>query len=199
MTSTVRAEALGYRWAALLLGAALLASGCVTLAPRPGAGALSTIEPDAQALPHRCGSVRGLGSDIVMTRTGKTTPSTRDGIATQDSRTCGGRAVPPGWPDVSSGTGAALLAPFLTCTSPAEFRGLEFERTMVKMLRADAQLPRAERRFLGDFDKPRIETYVGVKKPGTGLRFADVLVIEEGELAVDTAKAAVPGVEVLFQ
>ncbi|ATB30636.1 hypothetical protein MEBOL_004097 [Melittangium boletus DSM 14713] len=62
-------------------------------------------------------------------------------------------------------------------------RGLEFERAMVKVLRADAELPRAERRFLGDFDKPRIETYVGVRKPGTGLRFADVLVIEEGELA----------------
>ena len=51
---------------------------------------------------------------------------------------------------------------------------------MVKVLRADAELPRAERRFLGDFDKPRVETYVGVRKPGTGLCFADVLVIEEG-------------------
>ena len=50
---------------------------------------------------------------------------------------------------------------------------------MVERLRADAALPRAQRRLLGDFDKPRIETYVGVKKPGTGLRFADVLIIEE--------------------
>jgi hypothetical protein len=32
-----------------------------------------------------------------------------------------------------------------------------------------------------DFDTPRIETNVGVSKPGTGLRYADVLVIEEGE------------------
>jgi hypothetical protein len=62
-------------------------------------------------------------------------------------------------------------------------RGLAFERTMVKLLEADAQLPRAQRRFLGDFHKPRIETHVGVRKPGPGLRFADVLVIEEGELA----------------
>ncbi|WP_309891582.1 hypothetical protein [Archangium sp.] len=61
-------------------------------------------------------------------------------------------------------------------------RGMGFERSMVKLLNADAQKPRAERRFLGDFDKPRIETSVGVKKPGPGLRFADVLVIEEGEL-----------------
>ncbi|WNG58585.1 hypothetical protein F0U59_30440 [Archangium gephyra] len=59
-------------------------------------------------------------------------------------------------------------------------RGLAFERTMVELLRADAALPRGLRRFLGDFDKPRIETYVGVKKPQSGLRFADVLVIEEG-------------------
>ncbi|MFY0523366.1 hypothetical protein ACN28I_09340 [Archangium gephyra] len=59
-------------------------------------------------------------------------------------------------------------------------RGLAFERAMVELLRADAALPRGLRRFLGDFDKPRIETYVGVKKPESGLRFADVLVIEEG-------------------
>ncbi|WP_257461917.1 hypothetical protein [Archangium lipolyticum] len=62
-------------------------------------------------------------------------------------------------------------------------RGLAFERVMVKRLEADAQLPREQRRFLGDFARPRIETNVGVSKPGSGLRFADVLVIEEGELA----------------
>ena len=59
-------------------------------------------------------------------------------------------------------------------------RGLAFERVMVELLRADAALPGPQRRFLGDFDQPRIETYVGVKKPESGLRFADVLVIEEG-------------------
>ncbi|OJH37985.1 hypothetical protein BON30_27460 [Cystobacter ferrugineus] len=62
-------------------------------------------------------------------------------------------------------------------------RGLAFERHMVEVLQADASLPRAQRRFLGDFDQPRIERYVGVMKPGTGLRFADVLVIETGELS----------------
>ncbi|OJH35810.1 hypothetical protein BON30_37845, partial [Cystobacter ferrugineus] len=59
-------------------------------------------------------------------------------------------------------------------------RGLGFERDMVKLLREDALKPRAERRFLGDFDNPRLETQVGVRKPGSGLRYADVLVIEEG-------------------
>jgi hypothetical protein len=62
-------------------------------------------------------------------------------------------------------------------------RGLAFERAFVEVLRADAALPKAQRRYLGDFDQPRIETYVGVKKPDTGLRFADVLIIEEGQLA----------------
>ncbi|WP_395857255.1 hypothetical protein [Cystobacter fuscus] len=62
-------------------------------------------------------------------------------------------------------------------------RGLKFERTMAEVLRADAALPRAQRRFLGDFDKPRVEWYVGVWKPTSGLRFADVLVIEEGSFS----------------
>ncbi|WP_375770122.1 hypothetical protein NR798_04315 [Archangium gephyra] len=62
-------------------------------------------------------------------------------------------------------------------------RGLAFERLMVELLLADARRPRAARRFLGDFHQPRIETYVGVRTQESGLRFADVLVIEEGALA----------------
>jgi len=61
-------------------------------------------------------------------------------------------------------------------------RGLAFERSMVQLLKEDAKKPRAERRFLGDFDRPRVETQVGVSKPGPGLRYADVLIIEEGAL-----------------
>ncbi len=61
-------------------------------------------------------------------------------------------------------------------------RGLAFERTMAKLLREDAALPRAQRRFLQDFNEPRVETYVGVHKPTSGLRFADVLVIEQKPL-----------------
>ncbi|MFY0581579.1 hypothetical protein ACN28S_51515 [Cystobacter fuscus] len=59
-------------------------------------------------------------------------------------------------------------------------RGMAFERLMVEKLRVDAARPRAERQFLGDFEQPRIERSVGVRKPSSGLRFADVLVIEEG-------------------
>jgi hypothetical protein len=59
-------------------------------------------------------------------------------------------------------------------------RGLAFERAMVSLLRADAALPRAQRRWLRDFLQPRIEVHVGVSKPGTaGIRYADVLIIEE--------------------
>ncbi|RUO91228.1 hypothetical protein D7Y11_21025 [Corallococcus sp. AB018] len=60
-------------------------------------------------------------------------------------------------------------------------RGLAFERKMVAILEADAALPRAKRKWLKDFDQPRIVTHVGVAK--ADLRFADVLVIEEGPAA----------------
>ncbi|CAM4391880.1 hypothetical protein [Corallococcus exiguus] len=56
-------------------------------------------------------------------------------------------------------------------------RGMAFEKAMVTLLEKDAALPRAQRRWLGDFDQPRIETHVGVMK--SDLRFSDVLVIEE--------------------
>ena len=59
-------------------------------------------------------------------------------------------------------------------------RGLAFERLMVELLEADAKLPRADRRFLGAFFKPRISRSVGVWKQESGLRYADVLVIEVG-------------------
>ncbi|RKG90459.1 hypothetical protein D7W82_03985 [Corallococcus sp. CA049B] len=67
-------------------------------------------------------------------------------------------------------------------------RGLAFEREMVAILEADAALPRAKRRWLKDFDRPRIVTHVGVAK--ADLRFADVLVIEDGPAA-----GALPRVE----
>jgi hypothetical protein len=60
-------------------------------------------------------------------------------------------------------------------------RGLAFERKMVAILEADAALPRAKRKWLKDFEQPRIVTHVGVAK--ADLRFADVLVIEEGPTA----------------
>ncbi|NVJ16391.1 hypothetical protein [Myxococcus sp. AM010] len=65
-------------------------------------------------------------------------------------------------------------------------RGLAFEKKMVAILEVDAALPRAQRRWLRDFDRPRIETHVGVAK--ADLRFADVLVIEAGTDAGPTPR-----------
>ncbi|MBZ4419224.1 hypothetical protein K8638_22365 [Myxococcus sp. RHST-1-4] len=58
-------------------------------------------------------------------------------------------------------------------------RGLAFERGMVALLQADAARPRAQRQWLANFNQPRLETHVGVWKPEAGLRYVDVLVIEE--------------------
>ncbi|WP_224361016.1 hypothetical protein [Hyalangium versicolor] len=59
-------------------------------------------------------------------------------------------------------------------------RGLAFERAMVSVLRADAALPLEQRHWLKSFRQPRIEVHVGMTKPGVpGVRFADVLVIEQ--------------------
>ncbi|WP_370644156.1 hypothetical protein [Myxococcus sp. RHSTA-1-4] len=52
-------------------------------------------------------------------------------------------------------------------------RGLDFERLMVDLLRADAELPRAQRQWLQDFDVPRIETHVwgcGSRRRACGTR-----------------------------
>ncbi|HYO54335.1 hypothetical protein [Archangium sp.] len=146
----MRAEALPHRWAALLLGAALLTTGCVTLAPQPGGGgaqgprALSTLRETAAGTPplpvsvssteegeqerlYRRRSARGLGPDAALANTGEAPPRevASGGTATQGPAACGGQAVPPGWPDFSSRDTEALLAPFLTCTSPAEFVALQ--------------------------------------------------------------------------
>lgn len=59
-------------------------------------------------------------------------------------------------------------------------RGLAFERFMISVLREDAALPPAQRRWLSAFTLPRIEVHVGLSKPDVpGVRFADVLVIEQ--------------------
>ncbi|HLL03171.1 MAG TPA: hypothetical protein VK539_21495 [Myxococcaceae bacterium] len=68
-------------------------------------------------------------------------------------------------------------------------RGLAFERLMVEVLRADADLPVARRRWLQGFNQPLIEVHVGVSKPSVpGTRFADVLVLEQQPPAGQTAR-----------
>ncbi|HYO53522.1 hypothetical protein [Archangium sp.] len=146
------AEILPHRWVAPLLGVVLLTTGCATLAPQSGGSgsqgsramsvlrettagtpplqrpsSLGSTEPGEQERLHRRRSARGLGVEVAMA-SGET-PS-------QGSPTCGGQAVPPGWPDFSSGGGEALLAPFLTCTSPAEFVALQDRVDMPRLVEA---------------------------------------------------------------
>ncbi|MFY0530472.1 hypothetical protein ACN28I_47310 [Archangium gephyra] len=158
----MRGEALSHSWAALLLGAALLTTGCVTLAPRPGGRtsegprSLATLretwastsleapsppastEPGEQERLHRRRSARGPGPDAALASTGEapTREVASAGTAPQGPASCGGKAVPPGWPDFSSGDSEALLAPFLTCSSPAEFLALQERVAMPRLVEA---------------------------------------------------------------
>ncbi|WP_309893417.1 hypothetical protein, partial [Archangium sp.] len=56
-------------------------------------------------------------------------------VASEAPRTCGGQTVPPGWPDFSS-SAEALLAPFLACSSPAEFVALQERVDMPRLVEA---------------------------------------------------------------
>ncbi|RKG96457.1 hypothetical protein D7V97_35580 [Corallococcus sp. CA053C] len=115
------------------------------------------------------------------------------------------KAAPPGaevhslWPDYLSylERRAAEIVQHKASKGPLEWagyqvmrdryaRGLAFERKMVALMEEDAARPRAQRRWLKDFDQPRIETHVGVAK--ADLRFADVLAIEEGPAAGPTPR-----------
>jgi hypothetical protein len=147
----------------MLLGAALLTSGCVTLAPQPGGSysegprALTTLRETAASTPpleapsslastepgererlHRRRSARGLGPDAALASTGEAPAHevASAGTGTQGPPSCGGVVVPPGWPDFSSGDREALLAPFLTCTSPAEFLALQERVDMPRLVEA---------------------------------------------------------------
>jgi hypothetical protein len=83
--------------------------------------------------------------------------------------------------ELKAGTSAKSPLTWLSyATMRGQFaRGLAFERLMVALLREDAALPKSQRRWLQDFNEPRIETSVGMAKDGVaGIRYADVLVIE---------------------
>ncbi len=165
----MRAEARALRWVALL-GAVLLSTGCVTLAPRQGGGTvegprtLSTLRDTAATAPsleassslasteqgehalsaesgeqerlHRRRSARGLGPDAALASSGEVPAYevARAVPASQESPSCGGQAVPPGWPNFSADDSGALLAPFLTCTSPAEYVALQERVDMPRLV-----------------------------------------------------------------
>ncbi|HEX5753155.1 MAG TPA: hypothetical protein VFZ09_43545 [Archangium sp.] len=129
------------RWVALLMGTVLLTTGCATRAPYGTGGSphhvrallrsplvpppLAPQEAVGPERLHRRRGARGLDADT----------SASGGNVSQGPASCGGLAVPPGWPDFSSG-GEALLAPFLSCTSPAEYVALQRRVDMPRLVEA---------------------------------------------------------------
>jgi hypothetical protein len=97
-----------------------------------GEHALS-VEPGEQERLHRRRSARGLGPDAALARAGEVASA---GAAPQGPPGCGGQAVPPGWPDFSSNDKEALLAPFLTCSSPGEFVAFQDRVDMLRLVEA---------------------------------------------------------------
>jgi hypothetical protein len=158
----MRAEAQRHRWVAFLLGAALFSTGCATLPPPPGRGDTSghgpraapalrdtvggsslaqaspepASEPSGQQRLHLRHSERTLATDVALV--GPAEMAVREAVgaepSTQGPPTCGGQAVPEGWPDYSSWWDEELLAPFLKCTSPAEFLELQGRVDMPRLV-----------------------------------------------------------------
>ena len=141
---TPRPAAGAPRWGVLLLVALLLTPGCVTPGPRllsktspfQAPTPSASMEDDPRRL-HRRRSARGLGSDATLLGAGETAMHgvASGGTVPQGPATCGSQAVPRVWPDDSSG-GEALLAPFLTCTSPAEYVALQQRVDMPRLVEA---------------------------------------------------------------
>ncbi len=53
-----------------------------------------------------------------------------------EALTCGGVAMPAGWPDLSSGDAEALLAPLLKCPSPGDYVALQQRVDMPRLVEA---------------------------------------------------------------
>jgi len=155
-------EAPGPRWAALGIAAALLATGCATLPAPPGTGephgpAEVLREEDvtgAHAAPPHSGASSQekrprvrlrrrhaapvVGTDVALVRAEELAPRQAADArpSAQEPPSCGGQAVPEGWPDFSSGWEEQLLAPFFRCGSPAEFLALQRQVDMARLVEA---------------------------------------------------------------
>lgn len=143
----MRAEALRPRCKVLWVVAAVLTTGCATLPVPSGAGGSHgstallrdesavvayTAQPHSSATtrekrPRRRHSAPGVGTDAAVVL---------PALSHQGPATCGGRAVPEGWPDYSSWWDEELLAPFFGCTSPAEFLTLQRKVNMPRLVEA---------------------------------------------------------------
>ncbi|PTL79807.1 hypothetical protein [Vitiosangium sp. GDMCC 1.1324] len=163
----MRAEAVAYRWAVLLLGMALLTTGCVTLAPPSGGSgtmaalretaagtpplqtplSFASTEPGEQERLHRRHGERMLASNVALVST----------TASQGPPSCGGQAVPDGWPDYSSWLDEELLAPFFKCASPAEFLALQRRVDMPRLVEALDDWSAVRLGALGPMEAPAAE------------------------------------------
>ncbi|WNG17319.1 hypothetical protein [Cystobacter fuscus] len=80
------------------------------------------------------------------------------GPVPQERPSCGGQAVPAGWPDFSSHDSQALLAPFLACSSPAEYVALQEHVDMPRLVES-----------LTDWDAVRLGSLGPVREDAAGL------------------------------
>ncbi|MFY0575619.1 hypothetical protein ACN28S_15760 [Cystobacter fuscus] len=92
-------------------------------------------KPGEQERLHRRRSARGLGPKTALASLGEAPVYEVASAVPQQPPSCGGQAVPPGWPDFSSSR-EELLAPFLTCISPGEVLALQERVDMPRLLEA---------------------------------------------------------------
>ena len=156
----MRVEALKPRWAVLGMAAALFATGCATLPSLPRAGEphgpaevlreeLATGAHSAQ--PHSVATAREkrplvrlrrrhgalvVGTDVALVSAEAMAVRQTAATQPQEPPSCGGQAVPEGWPDYSSWWDEELLAPFFECSSPAEFLALQRRVAMPRLVEA---------------------------------------------------------------
>lgn len=146
----------------LWMAAALFVTGCATLPPPPGPGdahgraevlreepatgpysveqlhPTATTEKRPRVRLRRRHGAPVVGTDVAVVSPAEMALHQAAGAEapTQDPPTCGGQAVPEGWPDYSSWFDDELLAPFLKCISPAEFLELQRRVDMPRLVEA---------------------------------------------------------------
>jgi hypothetical protein len=158
----MRGEARRPRWGGLWMAAALFATGCATLPPLPRAGephglaevlreepatgahlaqthfGATTWEKRARVRLRRRHGAPVVGTDVAVVSAEEMAQRQAAGEqpSPQGPPSCGGQAVPEGWPDYSSWWDEELLAPFFRCTSPSEFLALQRRVDMPRLVEA---------------------------------------------------------------
>ncbi|WNG39371.1 hypothetical protein F0U61_41180 [Archangium violaceum] len=158
----MRGEARRPRWVVLGMAAALFATGCAALPPLPRAGephgpaevlreepatgahlaqthsGATTWEKRARVRLRLRHGAPVVGIDVAVVSAEEMAQRQAAGAqpSPQGPPSCGGQAVPEGWPDYSSWWDEELLAPFFQCTSPGEFLALQRRVDMPRLVEA---------------------------------------------------------------